>query len=209
MMGHVSRLGGIVGKPAAWLALVGSTACGVSVGQPIGLVAALRVVLGDPTPSGQRIPTPNGRAYSQACEKNEVVIGYKATVDSGDGGTHQLRSFETSCASPSVRGVTAPSVVTTPTRILPVVGLTPGDIDQMQMCPANAMVVGFGGRSGSDIDQIAIICAPLVVPGTYPSLVPSIGALHPPPPIGNPGGAPFDDITCPSGQIAVGNEGRA
>jgi len=194
---------------AACIALVGSTACGVSVGQPINLAAPLRIVLGSPTPSGQRIPTPNGNVYSQACEKNEVVIGYTGTVDSGDGGTHQLRTFEASCASLSLRGVTAPSVVTTPARTLPVVGDMLGDIDQAQMCPANEMVVGFGGRSGSDIDQIAVNCAPLVVAGTYPSLVASIGTLDPRPPLGNPGGAPFDDIACPSGQVAVGNEGRA
>ncbi len=208
-MSGVSRRGHIVGKPAAWIALVGSTACGVSVGQPIDLAASLRVVLGDPMPSGQRIPTPNGNAYSQTCEKDEVVIGYKGTVDSGDPGTHQLRSFEASCASISLIGVTAPSVVISPTRTLPVVGITPGDVDQVAMCPANEVIVGFGGRSGSDIDQIAIICAPLTVSGTYPSLVPSIGALDPQPPIGNPGGMTFTDIDCPTGEVAVGDEGRA
>jgi hypothetical protein len=92
---------------------------------------------------------------------------------------------------------------------MPMVGDVAGSVEQTQTCPPNEMVLAFTGRSGSDIDQIAIICAPILIEGTYPNYRMSIGESDQRPPVGNGGGVPFDVISCPPGQVAIGHEGRA
>lgn len=121
----------------------------------------------------------------------------------------QLVSLQGSCASLSVTGTTTLRVTATPAETMPLVGDAPGSVEQAQACPSDQMIVAFAGRSGSDIDQLAMVCAPLLIGGSYPNYQLSLGELAVQPGIGNLGGAPFDQISCPVGQVAVGHEGRA
>jgi hypothetical protein len=161
------------------------------------------------TPSGQQSASAAGTAFSQTCAANEVIVGYTGTIDALDAAMNQLRTFRAVCASLSVSGASTFAVHTTTKEILPVVGTMAGATQQTEMCPTDQIVVGFTGRSGSDVDQIVALCAPFVITGSSPSYVLSLGSETSNPPVGGPGGNPFTAIHCPAGQVAVGNEGRA
>jgi hypothetical protein len=169
-----------------------------------------RIRLGQPAvPSGQRVASQSGTAFSQPCATDEVIIGYTGTTDAPDAAMNQLRTFQAVCASLSVSGTTTFVVNSTTKELLPVVGTMPGATQQTQLCPNDQVVVGFSGRSGSDIDQIVILCAPFTITGSSPNYVLALGAETARPPVGGPGGEPFAAIRCPAGQVAMGNEGRA
>jgi hypothetical protein len=198
-----------LGKLQAWVAWLGAIGCGVNVGVPIERGPSPRIVLGATvTPSGMRDTPPNAFPFSQTCKPGEVVIGYRGTAP-GVEPANQIQTVQGSCAALSVAGTTTLQVNTIPAGVMPLVGDTEALVEQTQMCPGNEVVVAFSGRSGSDIDQIAIICAPIIIRGTYPNFQLSIGSADQRPPIGNEGGVPFGEIACPVGQVAIGDEGRA
>jgi hypothetical protein len=161
------------------------------------------------TPSGQQSASASGTAYHQSCATDEVVIGYTGTTDSPDAAMNQLRTFRAVCASLSISGIDTFAVNTTSKEILPVVGTMPGADQQTQLCPNDQVVIGFAGKSGSDIDQIVLLCAPLTIARAGSSYALSLGSETSRPPLGGPGGSPFAAIHCPAGQVATGNEGRA
>jgi hypothetical protein len=186
-----------------------SAACGVTTGKPIERGPPPRVVLGDTvSSSGLRNTPPNAVPFSQTCPPGGVVVGYTGT-ENGTEVTNQLQSLQGFCATLSVHGTSTLAVSTMGSESMPMVGDAAGSVAQTQMCPNGEMVVAFTGRSGSDIDQIAIVCAAIVIDGTYPNYRLSLGEPDQRPPIGNGGGAPFDIIACPTGQVAIGDEGRA
>jgi hypothetical protein len=160
-------------------------------------------------PSGQKAASAGGSAFRQSCAANEVIIGYTGTIDAPDAAMSQLRTFQAVCASLSVSGTTKFVVTTTTKELLPVVGTMPGATQQTELCPNDQVVVGFAGRSGSDIDQIVTLCAPLTISGSTPNYALTLGAETARPPVGGPGGQPFAAIRCPAGQVATGDEGRA
>src|SRR5579859_754092 len=191
------------------IALLGVAGCGFTTGKPIEHGPAPRVVLGgDVSSSGLRDTPPNALPFSQTCMPGEVVVGYTGTED-GTTNANQLQSLQGFCATLSVLGTSTLEVSTIAAESMPMVGRAAGSVSQTEMCPDGEMVVAFTGRSGSDIDQIAIVCARIVISGTYPHYRLSLGEPEQRPPIGNGGGAPFDAIACPAGQVAVGHEGRA
>ena len=191
------------------MALFSAAGCGVTTGKPIERGPAPRVVLGDTvSSSGLRDTPPNAVPFSQTCKPGAVVVGYTGTED-GTENTNQLQSLQGFCATLSVRGTSTLEVSTMGSESMPMVGYVAGTVEQTQICPNGEMVVAFTGRSGSDIDQIAIVCAPIIIDGTYPHYRLSIGEPDQRPPVGNGGGLPFDLIACPNGQVAMGDEGRA
>ena len=165
--------------------------------------------VGMPLPSGQRAPTTSGSAFSQTCAANEVVIGYTGTLDGPDAAVPVLRTFRAVCGRLSVTSGQPFAVTTASAELLPVVGTNAGPVAQVQMCAKDEMVVGFGGRSGADIDQIVILCAPLNVSVADGRFALSIGNTNARAGLGGQGGATFAVIPCPDGMVAVGNEGRA
>jgi hypothetical protein len=187
----------------------GSAGAGGSAPKPIGVTLNATA-----TPSTVAMTqSTGGTAFSQTCATNEVVIGFKGTVDPPDASTNWLRGFQAICGSLTVTGTTTFSVHTTQAETLPQpppnTGM--GSTTQTRMCAANQMVVGFTGQSGGYMDQLDFICAPLVIGGTAPSYTLTIGtpsaALAP---LGGPGGTPFTTpIDCPAGMVAVGPAGRA
>ena len=52
----------------------------------------------------------------------------------------------------------------------------PGPTRQTQTCPTDQIVVGFSGRSGADVDQIVVLCAPLTISGASPTFTLSVGS---------------------------------
>jgi hypothetical protein len=175
-------------------------------GRPTGITIAP-----SPMSTAQRSPSPGGNPFLDMCAANEVIVGFTGTVDEVDGSVSYLRSFRAECSALSIAAESNMSyrVTLVPAETLPVRGLS-GAVTQTRRCGANEMVVGYGGRSGLYIDQISILCAPLLVSGSAPNFTLSTGpAGGSSNGIGGPGGEAFDTTACPVGQIAVGDQGRA
>jgi hypothetical protein len=154
-------------------------------------------------------PTTGGSSFNQRCATDEVLIGYRGTVDSPDAMINYLRTFQAVCATLSITGTTTFAVNTTQAESLMTRGTQTGSISQTAMCPPNQVVVGFVGRSGNLIDSLVFSCAPLVISGSSPNFTLSIGPTTDTSAIGGPGGTPFAPLACPADTIAVGHAGRS
>ncbi|HEY8379020.1 MAG TPA: hypothetical protein VIK91_21155, partial [Nannocystis sp.] len=77
------------------------------------------------------------------------------------------------------------------------------------LCPADQVVVGFYGRSGSEVDQIGFRCAPFVISENAVGYSISLGAATNLPAHGGGGGAPFPQTNCPANQVANRKYGRS
>src|SRR5262249_7603583 len=111
------------------------------------------------------------------------------------------------CGRLSVSGMVTFVVNTTQGETLSTIG-TAATTSQTRMCPANQMVVGFAFRSATLIDGLSFVCAPLVISGASPNFSLSVGSQTTLMTLGGSGGSPFPAISCPSGQVAVGDLGR-
>ncbi len=138
-----------------------------------------------------------GTEYLDACPAGRVLVGLNAEI--GD-------SFDKVQVVCGVLGVSATAAVTigaseTP---FPLRGSN-ANMAASTKCPANQMVVGFGGRGGALVDQLSLRCAPMTVAsgdgGAYSAAIGSITAQAP---LGGTGGEAFADTDCPAGSVAVG-----
>jgi len=212
--GRASSDGGGVGGSATGGAATGGGSSGAAT--DAGMAGALA---GGPRPTSITIspvptstttqgPSAGGSPFIESCGANEVLVGYTGTVDSPDAGIDYLRSFQAVCGTLAISTTTPFTVTTSATESLTARGL-PSPVSQMRMCGANEVIVGFTGRSGAYIDQLAFLCAPLIISGTSPNFTLSVGPIETMPVgIGGPGGAPFLSIPCPTGQVAMGDTGR-
>jgi hypothetical protein len=181
----------------------GNGGAGGSMMRPTGVTVAAATM-----PSGQQLTlTSTGMTFTQNCAANEVIIGYKGTMEPPDGGTNWLRSFQAVCATLSVTGTTTYTVNTTQAETLASHGMVQSMMVSA-MCGANRIIVGFGTRTGGAVDQFTFICAPLVIGGTSPNFTLTTGTQTTLPAMGGPGGSPNPSIFCPAGLVAVGDEGR-
>ncbi len=78
----------------------------------------------------------------------------------------------------------------------------------VSMCPADEVVVGFTGTSGSGFDQVAFVCAPLSAPEAGAGDPLSIGPTTTLASVGGSGSDAYQDA-CPSGQVARGSNSRS
>ena len=85
---------------------------------------------------------------------------------------------------------------------LPIRG-TSQDSPWTQLCPTCEVVVGFSGRSGAALDQVAFVCAPLVISDSDAGSVLAVGLQTTLTPAGGDGGTPYD-VACLPGQVAQG-----
>jgi hypothetical protein len=154
-------------------------------------------------------PTTGGTSFNQRCATDEVLIGYRGTVDSPDATINYLRTFQAVCGTLSITGTTTYAVNTTQAENLMTRGTQTGSIAQTAMCPPNQVIVGFSGRNGNLIDALVFSCAPLVIQGTSPNFTLSIGPTTDTSAIGGPGGMSFAPLACPANSVAVGHSGRS
>jgi len=159
--------------------------------------------------SALEAPSTAGTAFNQRCRTNEVLIGYRGTVDPPDVLVNYLRTFTAVCGTLSITGTTTFTVTTTQAETLTTQGTQTGSMPQTALCPANQVVVGFTGRAGGFIDALAFSCAPLTISGASPNYTLSIGTPTDTSAVGGPGGMPFAAVACPAGTIAVGHAGRS
>jgi hypothetical protein len=194
--------GGSAGKAGA----AGSGGSGVDAGSPLKPTG---ITLGASTLTTLQAPSTTGNAFDLRCRTGEVLIGYQGTVDPPDVMINYLRTFQGVCGTLSITGTNTYAVHVTQAETLALEGTQTGSMTQMALCPANQVVVGFSGRSGGFIDALSFSCAPLVISGTSPNFMLSIGAFTATSAIGGPGGMPFTAISCPANAVALGETGRA
>jgi hypothetical protein len=177
----------------------GGAAADVSpVGAPAGAV-----VLGGQSLTGQQ-GGDGGTAYTDLCPGNQAVIGYQGFVTGPEIGLTIIGAIQGVCGELSLGGG---SVTTDAGATLPMRGTTQ-DVPWTQMCPADEVVVGFSGRSGAALDQVAFECAPWTASNDVDGGALSAGTIVTLTPAGGDGGSPYED-TCPSGQLARGSNLRA
>jgi hypothetical protein len=166
-----------------------------------GSLGSVTVVLGGQSSTTQQ-GGPTGSPSVDVCPGNQVVIGYQGFLTGPEVGLTLVGAIQTMCGELSVD---APSgrVTTDAGATLPMRGSTQ-DTPWTQMCPADEVVVGFSGRAGAALDQVAFACAPWSVGGG----VMSAGAAVTLPAAGGDGGLPYQD-GCPSGQLARGSDLRS
>jgi hypothetical protein len=77
-------------------------------------------------------------------------------------------------------------------------------------CPANHVIIGFEGGSGSWINYLHVYCAPLTLTASGGSYTVTVGApTRVATQLGMAGGTPFAARYCPAGQVATGILGAA
>lgn len=155
-----------------------------------------------------RDPLTDGTAFSDRCPTGQLLIGFYGTVDAPGGATY-LRSEQAVCGMPSVSKTEPWTVTVTETTTLPM-----HDVEypqkQTAKCPADQVVVGFGGRSGVWMDTVDVRCAPLKILGMSPTFLLVTGTPAKAGTIGgNEGGSPFDPLDCEAGSVAVGQIGNS
>ena len=99
-----------------------------------------------------------------------------------------MRKLFTSLLAALVMVAAAPSAEAR--RVWPIYGAR-GDGQVTLDCPEHEVLAGFGGRTGSNIDQVFVLCKPLNADGTF-------GSAHPASyPAGGTGGGQIANVTCP------------
>jgi cysteine-rich repeat protein len=150
--------------------------------------------------TAQRGNTAGGTPYADACPTGQVMVGIDGTAGAW------FTQIQAVCGALSISAsleVTVGAGATLPLR---------GNIVGSPLtsrCPANQMVVGFAGRAGGLMDQIALRCAPLLVTETESGYSVTRGVVTALTPAGGTGGAAFPDTDCGTGQIASGANIRA
>ena len=133
-----------------------------------------------------------GSPYDDDCPAGSAMVGFDGVVSG------YLTHVAVACAALRVEGL---RVRTGTVTLLPVRGLNPGT-DVSLRCPADQLVVGFEGRSGSLVDQLSLACAPYAVGVVGSALVAQRGAVTLTTSAGGTGGNPFARVAC-SGDAAA------
>jgi hypothetical protein len=151
-------------------------------------------------------PGTGGTDFTAPCGGGgQALIGVTGT----SGGVVGLNSVKGACGVIEVTGTPSYQLTTRASATLGPYGpVTPTSHDGS--CPANQVVVGFEGGSGSWINYLFIYCASLTITGSAGSYTVAVGApTRLPTRLGTDGATPFAARYCPAGQIAVGMLGGA
>lgn len=178
-----------------------SMGCGMVTQEPAVDAAPLPVLGFAPGEDTVQYGGTGGQLFEDVCPTGQVLTGFYGELLSGEDVWHRLITGLCSVATLSSDGVGGFSVSLRAGATLPTRG-TSGGTPWMRSCPANQVVVGFGGRVGLYLDQLAIHCAPLVVTGSAGALSISVGSPTALEPVGGLGGSEFPDTDCPPGQVA-------
>ncbi len=148
-----------------------------------------------------------GTLFEDSCGPNTVIAGVIVMAEP----SRPINGVRFLCGPLELRGdnpftaVVRIDMETDPLRGQPLGGMF------MAECPPGQVVVGFGGKSGSLVDELVLRCAPLDVTLADGGLVVGVGPttdIVPVPP-GPTGGSPFPQTDCPAGTVAVEGRGRA
>jgi len=139
-----------------------------------------------------------GTASNDACPAGQALTGFAGSLSAAttSGVNRQLTGH---CGIVQITGttVTVKAGASLPTR-----GKA-GTTSWTRDCPANQVIVGFSGRSGSLVDQLALRCAPLAVAAAITGSALTVGTATTLAAIGGTGGSAFTAVNCPSGEVAT------
>jgi hypothetical protein len=145
---------------------------------------------------------PGDMLFKDVCPQGGPVIGYTGSIDTRSPAS--VGRIATVCGKILVTStmngcqVRVGAGSTLPTR-----GQY-GDSPFTQMCPTNQVVVGMRGKSGGLLDQVAFVCAPLIISSGPTGYTLSTGSTTVLTPAGGNGGTAYQD-SCAAGQIARGS----
>ncbi len=147
-------------------------------------------------------PSDGGTPYTDTCPQNQVLIGFRSTIDNAHMGAG-LRSVGGVCGTLSVGQNTPPAVTIAKAADLPE-RQSPATVVETALCPDNQAMIGFSGRSNLYMEALLFRCAPLTIGGTAPNFTLQLGAATTSAPIGAEGaGNAFDLISCAADEVAV------
>jgi hypothetical protein len=138
-----------------------------------------------------------GSPFDDACPAGQALIGFYGNLTSETGHHGQLGG-RCGAVSPVDNGGSY-GVTVTPSAVLDLHGVL-GTFNWTRTCPADQVIVGFGGRSGQLIDQLIFRCAPISV---TPELAVTIGTITELAAAGGSGGNPFTTVDCTAGQVGT------
>jgi hypothetical protein len=150
-----------------------------------------------------------GNPYTDTCPMGQVVIGYRGDMLAPDSGLIVVVSrIQTLCGAIVVDETAADPVSITPGFALPERGRYAGP-SWSESCAGNEVVVGFSGRTGQYVDQLAFQCGHWVLSNADGGPVLTMNATDSLPAVGGDGGSPIPLAACPTGQMAIGSALRA
>jgi hypothetical protein len=150
-----------------------------------------------------------GNPYTDTCPASQVVIGYRGDVLPPDSGLLTVVSrIQALCGAIVLDGGSSNQVSFTPASQLPERGMLAGP-SWSELCAENEVIVGFSGRSGQYVDQLAFECGQWVVSNGDGGPMLTMNATSSLPAVGGDGGSPFPPAACPTGQMAIGSALRA
>jgi hypothetical protein len=162
-----------------------------------------------PGQSTVQVGMDGGSPYTDTCPTGQVVIGYRGEVVPPDSGLIVVVSrIQTLCGAIVLDETASDPVSITPGFVLPERGTYAGP-SWSEACAQNEVVVGFSGRSGQYVDQLAFQCGHWIVSSEDGGPVLTLSATTSLAPVGGDGGSPFPLAACPTGQMAIGSALRA
>lgn len=145
--------------------------------------------------------TGGGTLYADTCPAGQLMIGFQAMLGAS------FDQIGVVCGVPTVNAALGVDVAAGAT--LPLRGTIDIGTAASGACPANQMVVGFGGAAGGLLDNLVLRCAPITATYASNAYAVSIGTISDQPGVGGSGGAPFADTDCAVGEVAIGANIRA
>ncbi|HVR64046.1 MAG TPA: hypothetical protein VMU50_19240 [Polyangia bacterium] len=142
----------------------------------------------------------NGTSNQDSCPPGQALIGFSGSLNMANPSTAVLRQITGQCGVLAIDGTT---VIVDAGATLTTRG-QPGVSAWARTCPANQVVTGFSGRTGSLIDQLVFICAPLTASSAAVGTALMTGAELSLAAAGGGGGTAFDAIRCDAGEIGSG-----
>jgi len=139
-----------------------------------------------------------GTATNDACPAGQVLTGFAGSLSTTSTSAVN-RQITGHCGIVQISGTT---VTVSAGGSLPTRGKL-GTSAWTSDCPANQVVVGFSGRSGLLVDQLALRCAPLVAAAATSGSPLTVGTGASLTAIGGTGGSAFAAVSCPTGEVAT------
>jgi hypothetical protein len=162
-----------------------------------GTTTGVTISFGTSVATTQYGNTSGGTAFNDDCPAGEALIGFAGSLTSSTGYHGKVGGV---CGAVLVDDNLAVTVAAGST--LPLHGIL-GTVAWTRTCPANEVVVGFRGRSGSLIDQLTFRCAPLTVAASGGGYTVTVGTTDDLASIGGSGGNAFAQTDCAAGSVAA------
>ncbi|HXI60651.1 MAG TPA: hypothetical protein VNO55_31535 [Polyangia bacterium] len=144
-----------------------------------------------------------GSPYQDDCPAGQALIGFSGNAQAASATMDSInRQIAAHCGIVQIVGTT---VTVKPGATLPARGMA-GTMAWTRTCPADQVIVGFSGRTGSFVDQLVFVCAPVTAASSAVGTTLTPGATTTSlTAIGGNGGMAFATVKCATGQLGAGS----